>query len=147
MLSLVVLPFAEAKGAKSIAACADKHRECKEYGHSGRGDGNGRQAHLAGAMAQKDRVNEIVRAVHHHAQDGGDSELHDKLGNAARAHPVHAIGYRILFVRFRAMMQRRTRRGARNLFGCAVFLFDCMIHMLEPPFRRHNHRLNANNLL
>ena len=104
-----MLSFAKTKRAKSIAACADEHRERKEYGH-GRGcDGDGRQTHLTGTMPQKDRVDKIVRAVHHHAQNGGNGKLHNKLGYATGTHPVHAVGYRILLARFRAMMQRRAR--------------------------------------
>ena len=91
MLGLAVLAFAQTKRAQRVAACADEHGNRHEHRHNRRCHADGGKADFACAMAKKYRVDNIVRAVHEHAQNRGHREFDYEGRNIARTHARDAL--------------------------------------------------------
>ena len=129
-------PFAQTQCGKRVAAVADKHRERHEHDHERRRDRCRRQADFPHRLPEEDGVDQVVRRVHQHAQDSGNSELGDEPRKGRRAHAGDAI----IALRLARGSSFRRRGGAHRGFGgrfqgLATLFFLCR-HMHTSCFNR-----------
>ena len=79
---LLVLFFAEANRKERIAAHPNDHGHRHNKEHDGEAERNSRNAERTDSLTDKVTVNDIVKGVHAHADDRGNGEHQDKLGDA-----------------------------------------------------------------
>ena len=83
--------LAHAQRGQRVAAVAHEHGDGHEHRHDGHRHGGGGQADLAQRLPEEDRVDDVVRAVHQHAENGRDSEFDDEARDGCRAHATDYV--------------------------------------------------------
>ncbi len=93
-LGLVSLLFSQLDRDLGRGPKADQHRRGQQDQHVGKSHRDARQRVGIQCLTDKDAINEIVRALRHHADHGRQGQAEQEAGNGIFGKPAGSLGLR-----------------------------------------------------